>query len=84
MHDALKSGAPGRDDEVGFAWPKAARIVAVAVGAIVAWLHLGDLSKNWSLPGLLAIVFGGWPVFREAAEDVAARRMTMELPYRSP
>jgi hypothetical protein len=31
------------------------------------------------LLGILGILVGGWPIFEEAAENLMARRMTMEL-----
>jgi Cd2+/Zn2+-exporting ATPase/Cu+-exporting ATPase len=31
------------------------------------------------LIGVLGVLIGGWPIFKEAAENAAARRMTMEL-----
>jgi Cu+-exporting ATPase len=31
------------------------------------------------LIGVLSVLIGGWPIFKEAAENAAARRMTMEL-----
>jgi len=32
-----------------------------------------------SVIGVLGVLIGGWPIFKEAAENIAARRMTMEL-----
>jgi P-type Cu+ transporter len=32
-----------------------------------------------SVLGILGVLVGGWPIFKEAAENLAARRMTMEL-----
>ena len=32
-----------------------------------------------SLIGMIGLLVGGWPIFKEAAENAAARRMTMEL-----
>src|SRR6266852_3647751 len=32
-----------------------------------------------SLIGVMGVLIGGWPIFKEAAENAAARRMTMEL-----
>jgi Cu+-exporting ATPase len=34
---------------------------------------------NVSVIGIVGVMVGGWPVFREAAENMLARRMTMEL-----
>ena len=32
-----------------------------------------------SLIGVAGVLIGGWPIFSEAAQNIAARRMTMEL-----
>lgn len=55
------------------------RIVLVALAAIAVRLHLGQGSPILSLVAIAGVAFGGWPVFREAVENAAARRMTMEL-----
>lgn len=57
----------------------AARIAMVAVGALVVWLWPWQPWPRISVVGVLALVIGGWPIFREALENIAARRMTMEL-----
>ncbi|HET6587773.1 MAG TPA: cation-transporting P-type ATPase, partial [Oleiagrimonas sp.] len=57
----------------------AARIAMVAVGALVVWLWPWQPWPRVSVVGILALVIGGWPIFREALENIAARRMTMEL-----
>ena len=58
---------------------EAARIVFVALAAVAVWLHLWEPLPSVSLIGVLGVLIGGWPLFREAAENIAARRMTMEL-----
>lgn len=56
------------------------RIAFVALAAIAAWFHLGDLPfARVSLIGAAGLVIGGWPVAREAFEGLRERRMTMEL-----
>ncbi|MGO9057868.1 MAG: heavy metal translocating P-type ATPase [Candidatus Binataceae bacterium] len=67
----------GGDQVLG--WVEAVRIVAVALGAAAVWLHLWEPFARVSLIGAAGVVFGGWPIFTEAARNVAARRMTMEL-----
>ncbi|HUY28799.1 MAG TPA: cation-translocating P-type ATPase [Candidatus Binataceae bacterium] len=57
----------------------AARIVVVAVAAGLVWLHVWEPLPGISLIGVLGVLIGGWPIFKEAAENAAARRMTMEL-----
>ena len=63
----------------GFEWPEALRIAAVALAAGAVWFRLWEPWREVSVIGLLGVVIGGWPIFREAAENIAARRMTMEL-----
>jgi P-type Cu+ transporter len=63
----------------GLAWPEAARIAAVALAAGLVWLRLWEPFAPVSLVGVLGVIVGGWPIFKEAAENLAARRMTMEL-----
>jgi Cd2+/Zn2+-exporting ATPase/Cu+-exporting ATPase len=56
-----------------------ARIAGVALAAIaVAWHGWGPWPPA-SFIGLLGLAFGGWPIFKEALENLIARRMTMEL-----
>src|SRR5579872_4909259 len=58
---------------------EAARIVFVALAALAVWLHLWEPLTLGSLIGVLGVLIGGWPIFKEAAENIYARRMTMEL-----
>jgi Cu+-exporting ATPase len=57
----------------------AARIIFVSLAAVTVWLHLWEPLSAVSLIGILGVLIGGWPIFKEAAENIAARRMTMEL-----
>ena len=43
------------------------------------WFHVWEPFRSVSLIGVLGVLIGGWPIFKEAAENAAARRMTMEL-----
>src|SRR5713101_7177791 len=58
---------------------EAARIVVVALAAAAVWFHVREPLPRVSLIGVLGVLIGGWPIFKEAAENAAARRMTMEL-----
>jgi Cu+-exporting ATPase len=71
--------ADEHDHARGFEWPEAARIALVALAAAAVWGRLWEPWGEISVIGILGVVGGGWPIFREAAENVAARRMTMEL-----
>ncbi len=71
--------AEEHDGRRALSWLAAARIVVVALGAAVVWLHLWEPFARFSLIGVAGVLIGGWPIFTEAAENLAARRMTMEL-----
>jgi Cu+-exporting ATPase len=62
-----------------FNWLEAARIIVVAAATISVWLRLWEPVAGISLIGLIGVIIGGWPIFKEAAENAGARRMTMEL-----
>jgi P-type Cu+ transporter len=62
-----------------FRWPQAARIALVLVAAIAARFRLPLPLSYLVALGAAALAIGGWPIFKEAAENLAARRMTMEL-----
>jgi len=55
------------------------RIGLVAFAAAAAWFHVWEPFPSFSLIGILATLVGGYPIFREAIENVVERRMTMEL-----
>jgi P-type Cu+ transporter len=56
-----------------------ARIGIVAMAAAVVWFRAWEPLHAVSLIGVAGLLIGGWPIFKEAFENLAARRMTMEL-----
>ena len=62
-----------------FEWPEAARIAVVALLAAAVWFRLWEPFAAVSALGVVGLLVGGWPIFREAVENLYARRMTMEL-----
>src|SRR5215469_3605028 len=73
---------PEREDHDGaprFGWIEAAQIVVVAVAAVAVKLHVWEPWPHISVIAIAGLLIGGWPIFEEAYEHVAARRMTMEL-----
>jgi cation transport ATPase len=62
-----------------FGWVEALRIALVCLAAIAVRLHLWEPLPKVSVLGLAAVLVGGWPIFKQAAENLLARRMTMEL-----
>jgi len=57
----------------------AARIAFVALAAGVAWFRSGEPAPGANFIAIAALLVGGWPILREAAGNIVARGMTMEL-----
>jgi len=70
---------PNSEAHGGLDWHELARIGFVAVAAGAVWFRLWEPFPSLSIVGLLATLFGGYPIFKEAFENLLARRMTMEL-----
>ena len=58
---------------------EALRIGAVALAAIAVWFHWLEPWPRLSVIGIAGLLIGGWPIFKEALENLLVRRMTMEL-----
>jgi heavy metal translocating P-type ATPase len=55
------------------------RIVLTATVATVVWFRVWEPFSHVSALGVAGILVGGYPIFREAFENIRERRMTMEL-----
>ena len=55
------------------------RIGLVAVTAVLVWFGVWEPFPQVSVIGVLALLVGGWPIFKEALDNALERRMTMEL-----
>ena len=66
------------DHEHAFEWPEAVRIAIVALAAAMVWFRWEPYS-HVSVIGILGLAIGGWPILKEAYENIIERRMTMEL-----
>jgi len=62
-----------------FEWTEAVRISIVALAAAGVWFRVWEPYPAISLIGVLGLAIGGWPIFKEAFENIVERRMTMEL-----
>ena len=51
----------------------------VGVAAAVSWARILPRINGIDVLAVTAVLGGGYPVFREALENLIARRMTMEL-----
>ncbi|HXM71476.1 MAG TPA: cation-transporting P-type ATPase, partial [Thermoanaerobaculia bacterium] len=69
----------GHDHAAALEWPELARIAFVALAAVAVWFRLWEPLPRISLVGLIGIAVGGYPIFKEAWENIRERRMTMEL-----
>jgi heavy metal translocating P-type ATPase len=60
-------------------WRDLNRIIFVAAAAGALWFTKGEPTPFYVGIGVLCTVVGGYPIFREAIENMLERRMTMEL-----
>ena len=67
------------DHQHGFKIVEVLRVAFVALAAIAVWFHLWEPFHRVSVIGLVATLIGGYPIFKEAFENIVERRMTMEL-----
>ncbi|HMF64029.1 MAG TPA: hypothetical protein VK608_08085 [Edaphobacter sp.] len=67
------------EHEHGFELVEVLRVVFVALAAVAVWFHLWEPFHRVSIIGLVATLIGGYPIFKEAFENILERRMTMEL-----
>src|SRR5712671_3607906 len=72
--------AENRESDHVVSLVEAARIAVVALAAAAVWFHVREpVPRVVTLIGVMGVLIGGWPIFKEAAENAASRRMTMEL-----
>ena len=81
--DALSQDSQEGDHEHahehGFKLLEVLRVVLIALAAAAVWFHLWEPFRRISVIGLVATLIGGYPIFKEAWENILDRRMTMEL-----
>jgi Cd2+/Zn2+-exporting ATPase/Cu+-exporting ATPase len=67
------------EHEHAFEWTEMVRIVLVGLAAAAVWFRLWEPLSAVSIVGVVGLLIGGWPIFKEAFENLIAKRMTMEL-----
>src|SRR6201981_1483665 len=67
------------EHEHGLEWVELARIAFVAVAAAAVWFRIWEPFPKISVIGIAATIIGGYPIFKEAFENIVERKMTMEL-----
>jgi Cu+-exporting ATPase len=70
---------PQEEEARAFAPAAVARILVVLASAALVWFEVWEPLPAFSVIGAAGLAVGGWPIFREAFENLLARRMTMEL-----
>jgi Cd2+/Zn2+-exporting ATPase/Cu+-exporting ATPase len=60
-------------------WIELARIAFVALAAAAVWFRVWEPFPSISVIGIAATLIGGYPIFKEAIENIIERKMTMEL-----
>jgi Cu+-exporting ATPase len=76
---AAPDGRPDDGAARAFAPAAVLRIAVVIVAAALVWFEVWEPLPAFSVIGVVGLAAGGWPIFREAFENLLARRMTMEL-----
>ena len=75
----LDLGAEHVEHGHGAEWTELVRIAFVALAAAAVWVRLWEPFPRISLIGIAATLIGGYPIFKEAFENIIERKMTMEL-----
>ncbi len=72
-------GAEDDQHSHGVEWTELVRIAFVALAAAAVWVRLWEPFPHISVIGIAATLIGGYPIFKEAFENIVERKMTMEL-----
>ncbi len=75
----LRLGAEHAEDAGGVEWAELVRIAFVVLAAVAVWFRLWEPFPRISVIGIAATLIGGYPIFKEALENIVERKMTMEL-----
>src|SRR5271169_2183376 len=73
-HDSEEHGSGHRFERV-----ELVRIAFVTLAAAAVWFRVWESFLRFSVIGIAATLIGGYPIFKEAFENIVERKMTMEL-----
>src|SRR6267154_666063 len=84
VHEHEQEAHPDHDDGPGHEHGhletfELIRIAVTAIAAVLVWFRVWEPFPQVSLIGIAGVLFGGWPIFHEAFENLREHRMTMEL-----
>jgi cation transport ATPase len=65
--------------EHGFHEKELIRICALAVALLLSWFGVWEYLAPFDFVAILATIIGGYPLFKEAYENIRERNITMEL-----
>ncbi len=71
--------AEREEQDHGLEWAELVRIAFVALAAVAVWFRIWEPFPHISVIGVAATLVGGYPIFKEAFENIVERKMTMEL-----
>src|SRR6201987_4330583 len=72
-------GAEHEEHGHGVEWAELARIAFVALAAAAVWFRLWEQFPHISAIGIAATLIGGYPIFKEAFDNMFELKMTIEL-----
>jgi heavy metal translocating P-type ATPase len=82
-HKGVPPSHPDREEDGErrqvLAWREINRVLFVALAAGAIWFFDGGANIYITAVGAACALLGGFPIFQEAYENIAQRRMTMEL-----
>jgi P-type Cu+ transporter len=70
---------PVHGSEPGFEWVELVRMGFMALAAAAVWFRVWEPFPRFSVIGIAAALIGGYPIYKEAFENIVERKMTMEL-----
>lgn len=68
-----------KEEHEGNSWIDVARLILVAAAAVFGYLGFSSRISSFDILSVLAVIFGGIPVWREAAESLWSRSINTEL-----
>jgi Cd2+/Zn2+-exporting ATPase/Cu+-exporting ATPase len=78
-HSSENHDSGDHSSEHRLEWSELIRIAFVALAAAAVWFHVWEPFPRFSVIGIAAALIGGYPIFKEAVENIVERKMTMEL-----
>jgi heavy metal translocating P-type ATPase len=78
-YDEHEHGPSNHEHADTLDWRELVRIGLVMLAAAAVWFRIWEPFARVSMIGVVGTLAGGWPIFKEAWENIRERRMTMEL-----